>query len=157
MCQPVYFPSHFVKHIKPNTQGRCVRKCCIPVHRIQPFIHFTYKLLLTKLIMSGVTRCSFNPFYGFPSTALTLIKIRAKYRQRKPIYRCATLSKVKLSCYRHTGDKGDRMYSSYSFLTSAVDGGQCHAPVALYTRGKDHRYPLDRRLDGPQSWSGHRG
>jgi hypothetical protein len=50
-------------------------------------------------------------------------------------------------------------YSSYSFLPSALDGvnGQRHAPAALYTRGRDPRYPLDRRLGGPQSRFGHRG
>jgi hypothetical protein len=35
--------------------------------------------------------------------------------------------------------------------------GQHHAPAALYPRGKDPRYPLYRRLGGPQSRSGHRG
>jgi hypothetical protein len=37
------------------------------------------------------------------------------------------------------------MYSSFSFLTSALDGvsGQRHAPAALYPR-----YPVDRRLCG---------
>jgi hypothetical protein len=35
--------------------------------------------------------------------------------------------------------------------------GQRHAPAALYPWGKDPRYPLERRLGGPQSWSGHRG
>jgi hypothetical protein len=35
--------------------------------------------------------------------------------------------------------------------------GQRHAPAALYPRGKDPRYPLYRRLSGPQSRSGHRG
>jgi hypothetical protein len=35
--------------------------------------------------------------------------------------------------------------------------GQRHVPAALYLRGKDTRYPLDRRLDGPQSRSGHKG
>jgi hypothetical protein len=35
--------------------------------------------------------------------------------------------------------------------------GQRHAPAALYPRGKDPRYPLDGRLGGPQSRSGHRG
>jgi hypothetical protein len=34
---------------------------------------------------------------------------------------------------------------------------QLHAPAALYPRGKDPRYPLDRRLGGPQSRSGHGG
>jgi hypothetical protein len=32
--------------------------------------------------------------------------------------------------------------------------GQYHAPAALYPRGKDPRYPLDKRLSGPQSRSG---
>jgi hypothetical protein len=35
--------------------------------------------------------------------------------------------------------------------------GQRHAPAALYFRGKNPRYPLDRRLGGPQSRSGRRG
>jgi hypothetical protein len=60
---------------------------------------------------------------------------------------------------RHAGAKGEMSYySSYSFLTLALDGvsGQCHAPAALY-RGKDSRYTLYRRLGRSQSWSGHRG
>jgi len=28
-------------------------------------------------------------------------------------------------------------------------------PQLLYPQGKSLWYPLDRRLDGPQSWSGH--
>jgi hypothetical protein len=57
------------------------------------------------------------------------------------------------------GAWGERRYSSYSLLTSALDSvsGQRHAPAALYPRGKDLRYPLYRRLGGPQSRSGHRG
>jgi hypothetical protein len=37
---------------------------------------------------------------------------------------------------RHAGDKRDSKYSSYSFLTSALDGvsGQRHAPAAIYSR-----------------------
>jgi hypothetical protein len=48
--------------------------------------------------------------------------------------------------------------SSYSFLTLALDGasGQRHAP-AVFTPGKGSRCPLNRGLDGPQSWSGHYG
>jgi hypothetical protein len=34
------------------------------------------------------------------------------------------------------------------FLTSALAGGQLHAPAAL-PPGKSPRYPLDRRLGGP--------
>jgi hypothetical protein len=58
-------------------------------------------------------------------------------------------------CRRNGGEE----YSSYSFLTSAVDGvsGRCHSPAALYPCEKDPPYPLDSRLSGPQSWSAHRG
>jgi hypothetical protein len=35
--------------------------------------------------------------------------------------------------------------------------GERQAPAAVYPRGKDPRYPLYRRLGGPQSRSGHRG
>jgi hypothetical protein len=45
--------------------------------------------------------------------------------------------KVKLSRYRHAGIEGKRMYSSFSFLTFAVDGvsGKSHSFVALYHGG----------------------
>jgi hypothetical protein len=54
--------------------------------------------------------------------------------------------------------QGERKYSSYSFITSSLDGvsGQCHAPAAFYPRGKEPRYPLGRRLGGPQSRSKYR-
>jgi hypothetical protein len=54
---------------------------------------------------------------------------------------------------------GERKYSSYSFLTSALGGSERSAsrPGRALPRGKDPRYPLDRRLGGPQSRSGHRG
>jgi hypothetical protein len=59
---------------------------------------------------------------------------------------------------RHARAKEKGRYSSYSFLSSALDGsGQLHAPAALYPRGKDPRYPFDRRLGVPKSWSGQRG
>jgi hypothetical protein len=66
--------------------------------------------------------------------------------------------KVKADPLHHSGAKGWRMYSSYSFLTSALDGAnaQLHSPSAFYPRGKDPRYPLYWRLGGPQSRSGHR-
>jgi hypothetical protein len=37
------------------------------------------------------------------------------------------------------------------------ESAQRHPPAVLYPRGKDARYPLYRRLGGPQSRSGHRG
>jgi hypothetical protein len=60
---------------------------------------------------------------------------------------------------RHAGAWRERRYSSYSFLTSALDGvsGQRHAPAALFPGERTPRYPLYRRLGGPQSRSGHRG
>jgi hypothetical protein len=52
------------------------------------------------------------------------------------------------SATHHGGTWGERRYSSYSNLTSALDGvsGQGHAPATLYPWGKRPRYPLDRRL-----------
>jgi hypothetical protein len=61
--------------------------------------------------------------------------------------------------YRHAGAKGENKYSSYLFLTSALDGGEWSAPRsgrALRPR-KDPRYPLDRKLGESQSWSGRKG
>jgi hypothetical protein len=51
-----------------------------------------------------------------------------------------------------------RRYSPYSFLTSALDGDEWSASSlgrALVPE-KGHRYPLYRRLGGPQSLFGHR-
>jgi hypothetical protein len=49
------------------------------------------------------------------------------------------------------------MYSSHSFTTSALDVGEWSAsrPGRALPPGKDPRYPLARRLGGPQSRSGH--
>jgi hypothetical protein len=71
----------------------------------------------------------------------------------------ACIQRPKVSCpATPCRRQGGRMYSSYLFFASALDGvsGQHHAPAALYHRGKEPgRYPLERRLGGPQSWSGH--
>jgi hypothetical protein len=50
-------------------------------------------------------------------------------------------------------------YSSCSFTTSALDGGEWLAsrPGRALPQGMDRRYPLERKLVGPQSRSGHRG
>jgi len=57
----------------------------------------------------------------------------------------------------HVGLDGEQRYSSILSLTSALDGvgGQSHAPAAL-PPGKT-RYPLCRRLGGPQGRSGQVG
>jgi hypothetical protein len=47
--------------------------------------------------------------------------------------------------------------STFSWLRHYLEvSGQLHAPAAL-PPGKKPRYPLDRRLSGPQSRSGRRG
>jgi hypothetical protein len=60
---------------------------------------------------------------------------------------------------RHGGAWGERRCSSYSFLTSALDEGEWSAsrPCRALPPGKGPRYPLYRRLGGPQSRSGRRG
>ena len=55
----------------------------------------------------------------------------------------------------HEGPEGEQKYSSTLPSTSALDGGVCgqrHAPAAL-PPGKT-RYPVHRRLGGPQGRSG---
>jgi hypothetical protein len=64
--------------------------------------------------------------------------------------------KVKLSHYTPWRRLGGEDVYYYSFLTSALNGGEWSAsrPSRALPQGKDPRYPLDRRLGGPQSWSG---
>jgi hypothetical protein len=54
---------------------------------------------------------------------------------------------------RHAGAKGEKRYSSYSFLTSALDGGEVVSvtPGRALAPGKEPRYTLDTGLGGPQS------
>jgi hypothetical protein len=53
---------------------------------------------------------------------------------------------------RHVGAWVETGYSSYSLLTSAIDGGEWSSsrPGRALPRGKDPRYPLYRRLGGSQ-------
>jgi hypothetical protein len=64
-----------------------------------------------------------------------------------------TWSKANIPATRHSGAWGERRYSSYSCLTSALHGGEWSAsrPGRALPRGKGPRYPLYRRLGGPQS------
>jgi hypothetical protein len=70
-----------------------------------------------------------------------------------------TSKKVKQSRYTPWRRLGKKRYSSYSFTTSALDGGDWSAsrPGRSLPPGKGPRYPFDRRLGGPQSRSEHRG
>jgi hypothetical protein len=58
-----------------------------------------------------------------------------------------TKEKAKKSHNIHVEVQGERRYSSYSFMTSALYGvsGQRHAPAAFCPWGKDPQYPLDCR------------
>jgi hypothetical protein len=70
-----------------------------------------------------------------------------------PVLRPHTFDKCEV--HPLTGHEGhvEQRYSSTPSLTSALDGlgGQCHAPTALLP-GKT-RFPLYRRLGGPQGRS----
>jgi hypothetical protein len=59
----------------------------------------------------------------------------------------------------HAGVKWQRRHSSYTFLTSALYGGKWSVSRSgrALSPGKDQHYPLNRMLDEPQIWSGHRG
>jgi hypothetical protein len=67
---------------------------------------------------------------------------------RIPEERCK--AKLKQSRYTPWRRLGERTYSSYSFTISAIEGGEWSAsrPGRALPRGKDPRYPLDRRLGG---------
>jgi hypothetical protein len=68
------------------------------------------------------------------------------------IERCSKY-KSKVVLLRHEGER----YSSYSFLTSVLDGvsGQRHAPAAIYPR--ERNTGTHWRLGGHRSGSGHSG
>jgi hypothetical protein len=65
---------------------------------------------------------------------------------------------IKQSRYTPWWHLGERRYSSYSFLTSALVVGEWlePCPLPLFAPGIGPRYSLYRRLGGPHSWSGHR-
>jgi hypothetical protein len=107
-----------------------------------------------------VLRCYTNKFTGgrenFNVTTIHCIKC-VKGLVYTPNHTTSTKKKQSSPTTRHGGTWGER-HSSYSFLTSALDGGKwsaSHTGHAL-PRGKDPHYPLYRRLGGPQSRSGQR-
>jgi hypothetical protein len=64
--------------------------------------------------------------------------------------------KVSCPATRHEGAWGGGGYGSYSYLTSVLDGVEWSAsrPGRALPPDKDPRYPLYRRLGGPQSLRG---
>jgi hypothetical protein len=66
----------------------------------------------------------------------------------------AALDIVALKCFiRKEEAHEENSNSSYSFLTSALDGGEWSASIPGHAMllGKDNRYPLYRKLDGLQT------
>jgi hypothetical protein len=57
--------------------------------------------------------------------ALPAMKVLVCHTKKRCV--CVYIYKVKLSCYCHAGDKGEKRYSSYSFLTLALDKGEWSA------------------------------
>jgi hypothetical protein len=69
----------------------------------------------------------------------------------KPKLSCHTALRVsKAVPLSHVGAKRER-------TIAPTHSWPRHAPAVLYPPRKDPLYPLDRRLDGLQSWFGHRG
>jgi hypothetical protein len=93
---------------------------------------------------------------GLPGTTFWMVFHK---RVRLKVCKVQSLQKQSSPATHHEGAWGERRYSSYLFLTSALVGGEWSAsrPDHALPRRKDPRYPLYRRLGGPQSRSGHRG
>jgi hypothetical protein len=81
--------------------------------------------------------------------------------EEKHNFKLHPIKKKKESCpaTRHEGAWGERRYSSYSFLTSALDGGEWSAscPSRTLPPGKGPPVPIGQEAGVPWSWSGHRG
>jgi hypothetical protein len=121
--------------------------------RISSFHNF-FKLVYRKgmVIIASVSGIIFLLF-----TCVTFW-VRELYdggpRVRLPPVKWSTIAEsLRNTDVRHAGAKRERRYSTYSFLTSELDGvrGQRHG--RSLPLGKGRRYPLFRRLGGPQSWS----
>jgi hypothetical protein len=71
----------------------------------------------------------------------------------------APLVQVKLSRYGHADAKGVRKCSSYSFLTSALDGGEwsTSCPGHTLTRGKDPPLPIYNGYEAGWAWTEAKG
>jgi hypothetical protein len=100
---------------------------------------------------------SFHPLRWFLLKSIDLVS-HCELSLLNPVY-MLNLLEANQSRRSHGGAWGAMRYSSYSFLTSSLVGGEWSSsrPDRASPRGKDPRYPLYRRLGGPQSWSGHRG
>ena len=87
---------------------------------------------------------------NLPTNTLTTITPRRTIKETT----CSIRIKVK-EMFRlrtvHEGSEGEYRYNSTLSLTSALDGGGSLTPrPGKFTSGKETRYPLCRRLGGPQ-------
>jgi hypothetical protein len=138
----------FCMPLQPSDQKTWISWCHHHHHH-----HWLYSLLqaLTAptMLFHWLRSCALFLHPWIPRT-------RNSWCQSHRLLQCV---EVKQSRYTPWRRLRERKYSFYSFLTSALDrvSGLRQAPAALYPRGKDPGYPLDRRLGGPQSQFRHRG
>jgi hypothetical protein len=105
-----------------------------------------------------VTGCHYTDTY-FCDESTIVIKLYKYIKLLSNFWINISFHSKKLRQSRNTPmrRRGERRYSSYSFSSSALDGGvsgQRHAPASLYPRA---RTPGTRCTGGPQRGSGHRG
>jgi hypothetical protein len=62
-----------------------------------------------------------------------------------------------MSRYRHATPREGGVWPLILYLGTRLGEWFTSCPGRGLVPGMDTRYPLDRRLGGPQSWSGHRG
>jgi hypothetical protein len=121
-------------------------------NKIRKIIILVQQLISWILLIYSVHAAYFTTLkHSLPINLYYLSEIQTEWF----ISSCAPVED-KSAPQRTYGAAGENTYSSYSFSTSALDGmsGQPHA--TLYPRGNNPRYPLNRRLGGPQSRSGQR-
>jgi hypothetical protein len=110
------------------------------------------RLLSTILLSSSLSHVYQSAFFvAHEDSHLSILNL-----EHDSIWKLNLHSVLKLKPWRRLGEG---RYSSYSFLTSVLDGGEWSAsrPGHTLAPGKGPLYPLYRRLGGPQSRSGHRG
>jgi hypothetical protein len=85
------------------------------------------------------------------------VKIMGRSSNRPIGLTVSVFASCPITC--HAGAKGERKYSSYSFLTSELDRGEWSTsrPGRALPPGKEPQYLLGRRWGGPLSWLGHGG
>jgi hypothetical protein len=82
----------------------------------------------------------------------------------RPLFWCTGIARSLFILYKgkgkvhpitgHEGAEGALRYSSTLYLTSALDGVGCHRDSSANLPSGKTRYPLYRRLGGPQGRSG---